>query len=141
MQRLFLNRACLSQLRSTVGKCTVKSHLPLSEFFFLSSRSGSCCCGFAPCRGTSAESKVLRDKLYRSREHYSCASVLGSTPEFPFSLNDVKEASAGASVGAGARQTQQPTRSEPAATTSGGSNAKQPTQQNPTVSVSEASIH
>jgi protein transport protein SEC31 len=38
------------------------------------------------CAGSSEESKVLRDRLYRSRASQGCYAVLGSAPEFPFSM-------------------------------------------------------
>jgi protein transport protein SEC31 len=50
------------------------------------------------CRGSSLESKILRDRLYRSRESPGCLSALGSAPEFPFSLVQVKTAPAGATA-------------------------------------------
>lgn len=57
------------------------------------------------CRGSSLESKVLRDRLYRSRESPGCLAALGSAPEFPFSLVQVKKAPAGATA---AQTRQQP---------------------------------
>jgi len=36
------------------------------------------------CKGTSMESMILRDRLYRSRSSQACLAELGSAPEFPF---------------------------------------------------------
>ena len=42
------------------------------------------------CRGSSVESKILRDRLYRSRDSQRCLAALGSPPEFPFSVQHVE---------------------------------------------------
>jgi protein transport protein SEC31 len=49
------------------------------------------------CKGDSEESRILRDKLYRSRESPMCLQALGSAPEFPFSLSAVNKAPSNAS--------------------------------------------
>ena len=41
----------------------------------------------AKLRGDSIESKILRDRLYRSRESPNCLAALGAAPEFPFSMD------------------------------------------------------
>mmetsp|Transcript_24966 Transcript_24966/g.38177 ORF Transcript_24966/g.38177 Transcript_24966/m.38177 type:complete len:1050 (-) Transcript_24966:54-3203(-) len=42
------------------------------------------------CRGESQESKLLRDRLYRSKASPSCLAAMGNVPpEFPFDLSDV----------------------------------------------------
>ena len=42
--------------------------------------------------GDSLESKILRDRLYRSRSSPKCLEAMGGTPpEFPFHLTDVKK--------------------------------------------------
>ena len=44
------------------------------------------------CRGESASSKILRDRLYRSRASHKCLAAMGGqAPEFPFSLADVQQ--------------------------------------------------
>jgi len=44
------------------------------------------------CRGDSPSSKMLRDRLYRSRASHKCLAAMGGqAPEFPFSLEDVKQ--------------------------------------------------
>ena len=44
------------------------------------------------CRGESISSKILRDRLYRSRASQKCLAAMGGkAPEFPFSLADVKQ--------------------------------------------------
>lgn len=60
-------------------------------------------------REASLESKILRDRLYRSRESPACLAALGSAPEFPFSLVQVNKAPAGYSSASsqGTRQRQQ----------------------------------
>ena len=50
---------------------------------------------FSLLRGASLDSKVLRDRLYRSRESPGCLAAMGSAPEFPFSLVQVNKAPAG----------------------------------------------
>lgn len=43
-------------------------------------------------RGESVESKILRDRLYRSKASANCLAAMGGVaPEFPFSLADVKK--------------------------------------------------
>ena len=45
------------------------------------------------CKGDSLDSKILRDRLYRSKASPKCLAAMGNTPpEFPFSLADVKKA-------------------------------------------------
>ena len=58
-------------------------------------------------RGTSPESKILRDRLYRSRESPGCLAALGSAPEFPFSLVQVNKAPAGSAASSRASQRRQ----------------------------------
>jgi protein transport protein SEC31 len=41
------------------------------------------------CKGTSQESKVLRDRLYRGKDSEACLRALGSPPEFPFEFVNV----------------------------------------------------
>ena len=44
------------------------------------------------CRGESTGSKILRDRLYRSRASQRCLAAMGgNAPEFPYSLSDVKQ--------------------------------------------------
>ena len=44
------------------------------------------------CRGDSMSSKILRDRLYRSRVSHRCLAAMGGrAPEFPFGLEDVKQ--------------------------------------------------
>mmetsp|Transcript_26772 Transcript_26772/g.73660 ORF Transcript_26772/g.73660 Transcript_26772/m.73660 type:complete len:1029 (-) Transcript_26772:36-3122(-) len=44
------------------------------------------------CKGDSTSSKILRDRLYRSRASHKCLAAMGGVaPEFPFSLTDVKQ--------------------------------------------------
>ncbi len=44
------------------------------------------------CKGESASSKILRDRLYRSRASHKCLTAMGGkVPEFPFSLADVQQ--------------------------------------------------
>eukprot|EP00536_Pseudo-nitzschia_multiseries_P003977 jgi/Psemu1/253120/estExt_Genewise1Plus.C_630102 len=44
------------------------------------------------CRGDSPSSKILRDRLYRSRASHKCLAAMGGVaPEFPFSVADVKQ--------------------------------------------------
>ena len=44
------------------------------------------------CKGDSANSKILRDRLYRSRASHKCLAAMGNTPpEFPFTMEDVKQ--------------------------------------------------
>jgi len=44
------------------------------------------------CRGESTSSKILRDRLYRSRASPKCLAAMGGkAPEFPYSLTDVKQ--------------------------------------------------
>jgi protein transport protein SEC31 len=44
------------------------------------------------CKGESISSKILRDRLYRSRASQKCLEAMGGkAPEFPFSLADVKQ--------------------------------------------------
>lgn len=43
------------------------------------------------CKGVSEESKILRDRLYRSRDSQRCLAELGSAPEFPFALVTVNK--------------------------------------------------
>ena len=64
---------------------------------------------FLITRGASLESKILRDRLYRSRESPGCLAALGSAPEFPFSVVQVNKAPAGYSSASsqGTRQRQQ----------------------------------
>lgn len=64
---------------------------------------------FLIAREASLESKILRDRLYRSRESPGCLAALGSAPEFPFSLVQVNKAPAGYSSASlqGTRQRQQ----------------------------------
>lgn len=38
------------------------------------------------CKGTSMESRILRDRLYRSRSSHRCLAEMGSPPEFPYSV-------------------------------------------------------
>lgn len=45
-------------------------------------------------KGTSYESNVLRDCLYRSRESAYCLAALGGAPEFPFEMTNVNRAPA-----------------------------------------------
>lgn len=52
------------------------------------------------------ESKILRDRLYRSRESPGCLAALESAPEFPFSLVQVSTAQVSAAAQA-TRQRQQ----------------------------------
>jgi protein transport protein SEC31 len=49
------------------------------------------------CKGESEASRILRDKLYRSRESPRCLQALGSAPEFPFSISAVNNAPSKAS--------------------------------------------
>jgi len=47
------------------------------------------------CKGDSTESKILRDRLYRSRASPKCLAAMGGTPpEFPYMLQDVKQSRA-----------------------------------------------
>jgi protein transport protein SEC31 len=47
------------------------------------------------CKGDSEESKILRDRLYRSRASQACLAVMGGRPpEFPFIMEDIKQARA-----------------------------------------------
>ena len=39
------------------------------------------------CKGSSEESKILRDRLYRSRASQRCLAVLGTAPEFPYTYD------------------------------------------------------
>ena len=41
------------------------------------------------CKGTSQESKELRDRLYRGKDSEVCLRALGSAPEFPFEFVNV----------------------------------------------------
>jgi len=71
------------------------------------------------CKGSSEDTKILRDQLYRSRDHYNCASLLGSVPEFPFSLTNMKKSKASSSKttkNAATRQQQQASVSSATAT-------------------------
>ena len=44
------------------------------------------------CQGESTSSKILRDRLYRSRASRRCLTAMGGTPpEFPFNIEDVKQ--------------------------------------------------
>lgn len=43
------------------------------------------------CRGDSEQSKILRDRLYRSRASQHCLQVLRTPPPFPFSLTAPKK--------------------------------------------------
>ena len=44
------------------------------------------------CRGESSSSKILRDRLYRSRASQKCLAAMGGkAPEFPFSISDVQQ--------------------------------------------------
>lgn len=44
------------------------------------------------CRGKSTSSKILQDRLYRSRASHKCLAAMGGkAPEFPFSQADVKQ--------------------------------------------------
>ena len=44
------------------------------------------------CRGDSTNSKILRDRLYRSKASHKCLAAMGNVaPEFPFCLADVKQ--------------------------------------------------
>lgn len=43
-------------------------------------------------KGTSYESNVLRDCLYRSRDSAYCLAALGGAPEFPFQMTNVNRA-------------------------------------------------
>jgi protein transport protein SEC31 len=44
------------------------------------------------CKGDSMESKILRDRLYRSRASQMCLVAMGgSPPEFPYLMQDVKQ--------------------------------------------------
>ena len=44
------------------------------------------------CRGESKASKILRDRLYRSRASQKCLEAMGGqAPEFPFSLEEAKQ--------------------------------------------------
>lgn len=44
------------------------------------------------CKGNSTSSKILRDRLYRSKASQKCLAAMGGiAPEFPFSLADVKQ--------------------------------------------------
>lgn len=61
---------------------------------------------FGSPRGASTESKILRDRLYRSRESPNCLAALGSAPEFPFSLVQVNTSQVSAAPQA-TRQRQQ----------------------------------
>lgn len=59
-------------------------------------------------RGDSEQSKILRDRLYRSRSSQQCLQMLGAAPPFPFSLTPSKRTSAvAARVAANAQQQQQ----------------------------------
>jgi protein transport protein SEC31 len=41
------------------------------------------------CKGTSMESRILRDRLYRSRSSHRCLAEMGSPPEFPYVVETV----------------------------------------------------
>lgn len=43
------------------------------------------------CRGSSFESMVLRDRLYRGRSSQACVNAMGFTPEFPYSMQLVEK--------------------------------------------------
>jgi len=49
-------------------------------------------------------SKILRDRLYRSRESHHCLAAMGSAPEFPFSLASVEKAPANSGRAYGQQQ-------------------------------------
>lgn len=50
------------------------------------------------CRGSSQECNELRDRLYRCKDGHQCLTMLGTAPEFPYSMKPVNVAPAG-SVG------------------------------------------
>jgi len=61
------------------------------------------------CRGSSDESKVLKDRLYRSRASHRCLQVMGTAPEFPFSLQSSNTNRAAKAASQQSRTTQQQT--------------------------------
>lgn len=64
------------------------------------------------CKGSSMDSMVLRDRLYRSRESQGCLAQLGSPPEFPFTSVAVSKSRG--SVSGSTRSSQQQTQSRSA---------------------------
>jgi protein transport protein SEC31 len=62
------------------------------------------------CAGPSQESKILRDRLYRSRASQGCYAVMGSAPEFPFSMIAVSKSRGQTAVtrGSQAQASQEP---------------------------------
>lgn len=58
-------------------------------------------------RGDSVSSKILRDRLYRSRSSQMCLKALGKAPEFPFTMTTVNKSQASATTASRQRQQQQ----------------------------------
>jgi hypothetical protein len=79
-------------------------------WIFLSSRFclSHVCSTTMISRGTSPDSKILRDRLYRSRESPACLAALGSAPEFPFTLTQVNKAPARSAATSQGNQRRQP---------------------------------
>jgi len=50
------------------------------------------------CRGDSEQSKILRDRLYRSRASQDCLRILRTPPPFPFSMAAPKKTQASANT-------------------------------------------
>jgi protein transport protein SEC31 len=59
------------------------------------------------CKGEGEDSKILRDRLYRSKASPACLAAMGgSPPEFPFTLANIQQ-SRGQTSGAATREAQQ----------------------------------
>lgn len=59
------------------------------------------------CRGEGEDSKILRDRLYRSKASPACLAAMGgSPPDFPFTLANIQQ-SRGQTSGAETRKAQQ----------------------------------
>jgi protein transport protein SEC31 len=80
------------QAVGTTAQLSVEDAATFSKYAEKLAEQGLLVAAAKYCKGDSMDSKILRDRLYRSRASQKCLAAMGgSPPEFPYVMQDVKQ--------------------------------------------------